>query len=729
MKKRIAMLRNGSGGTLRLNWIALVTALVLLLNAGLAFAEALPVEEAEAPFGSPWINGTVVGNLPDAVPEAVDDFYLNTNYVAIASLQDQVNFDPLTAGVGEPKAAVMALIADESVTGPDIDLLRVFSEQASSADALAKCDESAIAPYLEQIDAADSIEALNAVLLAEDFPFSPYIIMAVSPENMQGNDIVSIIPALSMSDEPMLAKDYYVTPFESVMELLQKSALYNQVIYAPSVAMLVDTGALPPTPGQDEVLAAFDRVIEMMNLEISYTRECMSTAQVLSASYGTASTINDYLTLEELDALCPSFPLSATLKKYGKGGAERFCTPCKAWLKALDALWTEDNLQALKSLTKFKVAMECAPFMDPELFNGVRQIFSVPPLQGMENAYAAMNKMNSFAPLLAKLYAEQVLGDETRQTLTQMTHSLVDAYRDMIDDTDWISDSARQKTRKKLDQMHLNILAPESGYIDFSGLELTSASEGGTLLDSYLAIKAYRNEWENQLIGQPATPDLVWRLTSPNQANAFYDPESNSINILPGFIHSGSYRADSSPMELLGTIGTAVAHEMSHGFDFLGSQYDAWGRGAPILEAEDRENFLEQVEKIVDCYNGIWALRVTATNPETGEPFTQDLYVDGSQVQMEATADLMGLKAAALVAVASEDCDMEAFFRAYAGMWLNVTSPEMAAMLLQADTHPLNYLRVNICSQMLDVFYDTFGVQEGDGMYVAPEDRLNVWGK
>jgi len=77
---------NETRGKLRLNWIALLTALVLLLSAGTAFAEALPVEEAEEPFGAPWINGTVVGNLPDAVPDAVDDFYLNTNYEAIASL-------------------------------------------------------------------------------------------------------------------------------------------------------------------------------------------------------------------------------------------------------------------------------------------------------------------------------------------------------------------------------------------------------------------------------------------------------------------------------------------------------------------------------------------------------------------------------------------------------------------------------------------------------------------
>ena len=706
-------------------WIALLLALMLALNMASAFAEALPVEEAEEPFGSPWVNCTVVGNLPDAVPDVVDDFYLNINYETIAELQDQANYDPMTAGAGEPKAAILDLIADESVTGHDIELLRTLTDLASDGDSLAKCDIEAIAPYLERIDAADSIEALNAVLLADDFPFSPYIIMPVAPENMQANNIVNIFPALSLTDEPILKKDYYVTPLESVEELLQKSGFLDQLIYAPVAAMMADPDAVPPIQEQEGLTESMDAVREMMNLEVTYTQECITTVMALNAEYGAVSQMNEFFTLEELAEISPSFPLIATLEKFGKGGSEKFGFEGTAWLKAMDAMWTQDNLDALKRLTKFKVVMECAPFMNPEPFNSAR----LEPLLGVENAFAAMNKPNTFAPLLAKLYAEQVLGSQTRDVFTDITLRLIDEYRDMFEDTDWLSDEARGKAIEKLDEMHLNILAPENGYIDFSGLELTGPSEGGTLLDGYLAIKAYRNDWENRMIGEPATPDLVWRGSSPFQINAFYDPATNSINILPGFIHSGTYRDDMSRMELFGTIGSVTAHEMSHGFDYLGSQYDAWGRSKPILDAQDREDFLARIQKIVDYYDGILALSVSMQNPETGEVVTQDFYCNGSQVQMEATADLMGMKAAALAAMAEEDCDMEAFFRAYAALWTKVTNLDIAYMLLQSDTHPACYLRTNICAQMLDVFYDTFGVEAGDGMYVAPEDRLTVWGK
>ena len=96
---------------------------------------------------------------------------------------------------------------------------------------------------------------------------------------------------------------------------------------------------------------------------------------------------------------------------------------------------------------------------------------------------------------------------------------------------------------------------------------------------------------------------------------------------------------------------------------------------------------------------------------------------------MENTADLMGVKAAAILAASKENADMKAFFEMYAKLYVQVIDADYAAMLLQQDTHAPNILRVNVNAQMTPEFYEAFGVQEGDGMYVKPEDRLVVWGK
>lgn len=153
---------------------------------------------------------------------------------------------------------------------------------------------------------------------------------------------------------------------------------------------------------------------------------------------------------------------------------------------------------------------------------------------------------------------------------------------------------------------------------------------------------------------------------------------------------------------------------MSHGFDFLGSQINAYGEGKPILEAEDVQNFIDRVDKIVAYYDSIEAL--------PGMP------TPGNSLKMENTADLMGVKAAATLAASRENADMKAFFEMYAKLYTIVMPLELAMTYLQIDTHAPMYLRVNVNARMIPQFADAFGVKEGDGMYVKPEDRLTLWG-
>ena len=282
-------------------------------------------------------------------------------------------------------------------------------------------------------------------------------------------------------------------------------------------------------------------------------------------------------------------------------------------------------------------------------------------------------------------------------------------------ETEWISEETRANALEKLDNMTLNILGPKDGYIDFSGLQLKSSDEGGTLLSNYLAIKKYRNELENAMIGRPATADFTWREISTAITNAFYDPMTNSINIMPAFINGLNWWDGITEMEIIGGLGTVIGHEISHGFDFCGSQFNGYGEPTPILADDDLENFLNRVNQIVAYYDGLTVLPGIAT--------------PGNDLKMENTADLMGVKAAAILAASKENADMKTFFEMYAKLYVQVTEYYIAVMFMQLDTHAPNVLRVNVNAQMTPEFYEAFGVQEGDGMYLKPEDRLVVWGK
>ena len=681
-------------------WLSLLLALILALSGGFAAAEALPAQEQAEPFGSPWITGVVSGNLPAEAPSPRDDLYLSVNYGELAAHQQDLFYMPMmSAATLQP--AVIGMIHDETFTAPGMDQLRIFWQQAADDEALKKEGLDGVMPYISRILAAESLEALNAVLLADDFPFSPYLFMTVTPESLQGRNITYIMPALSLSDNPMLGIEAYDAPVASIGELSAKANRLNMIPKANAVIQLLGF------EGQDSA----GQAVALYNAEFSYAGFYPRTETLQNAEYGAVAGYMQILPAEEIEKLCSSFPLTKKKKKFGKDVSPAFSIATPDWLSALDALWTEENLDLLKTLTAYKVLIECSSYVSQEIFNQ----FTRTPLIAEGNAWNACDRAPTFSVLLAQLFAENVLGSGVKDKLTEVTCGLLDEYRKMFSETEWISEETRADAIEKIGSMQLNILGPKDGYMDFSGLQLKSSEEGGTLLGNYLAVKAYRNELDNRLIGQPATADLFWRVSSPSMINCFYDPASNSINILPNFISPLTWWDGITEMEILGGIGTVIGHELGHGFDYTGSQVNGYAVPEPVLHGNDSQEFVARVNAVVDYFNGITIL--------PGFP------TDGNRLKVENGADLAGMRAALSLAASREDADLAGFFAMYAKMYVQVVNISFYPAMLMEDTHAPNHLRVNVFSQMMPEYAETFGVTEGDGMYVAPENRLVVWGK
>ena len=685
------------------HWMTVLAALVLALMMTVgAFAEALPVEEPAELFGDPWVNSMVIGNLPETAPDLKDDFYAAVNYDVLAANQNGI-YMPMMTAAAEVEAVVTALLQDGSAAGDDIAQLKIFWEQAADMDALRAAGYSEVNPYLERISAAASLEELNAVLTAEDFPFSPYLTMPVAPLSLNEENGVWIYPALSLTSDFSNGMNNYTEPATDAASLSQKISSLDRTEYLPGV--LTALGVEAENIGST--------ILDLFNTEVSYISKTYSEATAALADYGYISDAQQRLSPEELAGFCSRFPLAETLKKFGKDKASAYIVLYPDWLKALDALWTKENLDKLKLLTRFKVLMEVAPFLSPDYVNEMRAQNGKAPLEKATNPWYVCNRVDTFGHLLGKIYAKQVLGSELKEKLTAITQELVDTYRTLLNETEWLSAESREKALEKLDNMRMGILEPDGGYYDFFGLKLTPSSEGGTLFSNYLALKACINEQENSLIGKPAKADLAWKACNPLMANCFYDPFSNSVNVLPGFMFSYNCPKDATESQMLGGLGTVIAHEISHAFDYAGSQCDAYGRGIGILSEADREIFLSKVKAVEDYYNAITVL--------------PDVYCRGTFLRVENTADLAGMKAAVLLAK-TKGLDLQAFFRENARLYATVV-PEAVITALMSDPHALSYLRVNVNLQMLDEFYEAFDVKEGDGMYVKPEERLKTWGK
>ena len=255
----------------------------------------------------------------------------------------------------------------------------------------------------------------------------------------------------------------------------------------------------------------------------------------------------------------------------------------------------------------------------------------------------------------------------------------------------------------------------EGGFFSYDDLELDGTEEGGSLLGNYLKLKEYHNRCENELLDKKAVSRIIWAAFGPTLVSANYYDLDNSINIMPGFVTSNLYRDDMADEEVLGGIGSVISHEISHAIDFHGSQKDQYGRPDCLFAEKDADEFLQICDDLAAYYDTI--------------EYAPGKYVDGQRVCFEAIADLNGLQTILAFAQALPECDLTKLFEKYSNIHAFVGYQGLSDVCAILDTHPLRYLRINVNAQMIDGFYDTYGCEEGDGMYPAPESRIYFWGK
>ena len=312
---------------------------------------------------------------------------------------------------------------------------------------------------------------------------------------------------------------------------------------------------------------------------------------------------------------------------------------------------------------------------------------------------------------VAQLYVETYVKQEDKDRISAMIDEILDSYHSILAEADFLSEETRAKAIEKLDAIDKGVLYPDSwDKYSYEELDFASREEGGTLWDAEIAIAKCELAKSIEDYSKPVDKEK-W-VYPPQVVNCFYSPQTNNIYILGAFAQGGLYNSDMSDEELYAKLGGVIGHEISHAFDSTGAQFDKEGNMASWWTEEDYAMFLEKNAKMVDYYNNM--------HPWEG----QDFY--GSIMTGEACADMAGIKCMLRIAAEKPDFDYDAFFRSFADVWLTKDSLQMAYQRIN-DVHPMAYLRINATLQQFDEFLDFYGIKEGDGMYLAPEDRVAIW--
>ena len=672
--------------------------IALLLCALLAVSAALA--EGGIPDGR-WLDADVQGNVTADTPAALKDDYglfVNKDWI----LQAAIPAGEATTGSLEDAQRTLrerqiALLKDESLTGHDADLVHKLYALASDWDYRNAQGVEPVMPVMKAIRSIDSLEALTAYLLDRSnikrfYPLG----MAVSADLTNPDINITIIgaPTLLLQD----AAEY--TALTQAGQL--NYTLYEQL----GTYMLTRLGY-----SGDEAASAVANAFAFEGLMAAHMKPAAARYQ---ADYY-ASVLN-YFSPEELSALAGSFPVLDMLRAFGLQQGKKFLVTEPDYIAALQEICTEENVILMRDWMALKTALSVTTLLDRETLQQTEAIANA--MMGASGASSddalALQTVTSLLPVpMDNLYIQAYCTEQERQDMLEIIKEVVAYYRTMLESVDWLSDETRAKAIEKLDSMHIHAVYPDE-LGDWSGLDFAGVQEGGSLLAANSAVGDFVITLQSKKVDAPVKKGVWDQMTMPTaMANASYDPQSNSINILAGILSGEVYNEQMSYEQKLGGIGTIIGHEISHAFDTNGAQFDKNGAISSWWTPEDYAAFQARAAKLAAWYDGFI--------PWEGATFS------GQQVQTEAIADMGGMKCILAIAAQRENFDYDAFFRQYASVWRMQGLPAFLVTKVATDVHPMRYMRINATLAQFDEFVNFYGIQPGDGMYIAPEDRVAVW--
>ncbi|GAA3710803.1 M13 family metallopeptidase [Zhihengliuella alba] len=412
----------------------------------------------------------------------------------------------------------------------------------------------------------------------------------------------------------------------------------------------------------------------------------------------------------------------------GAGIEEKYYFEVVVWqpsyLEGVEAVLAEQPLDAWRNWGALQVIRSYAPYLSSPFVDEHFAFYSA-TLGGVEQQKERWKRGVAFTEGsvgedIGQLYVERHFPAEAKAEMERLVANLIEAYRQSIGTLAWMSEQTRERALEKL-----SMFRPKIGYpvkwIDYSSIRTSH-----DLIANAAAANEFEFLRELQKIDDGVDRDL-WFMY-PQTVNAYYHPLLNEIAFPAAILRPPFFAADRDVASNYGAIGAVIGHEIGHGFDDQGSQYDGTGELKDWWTEEDRARFEALTARLVDQYDSL-------VPPEAPEHT-----VNGRLTLGENIGDLGGLGIAYkayrldLAARGLEEDEVidgftgdQRFFHAWAECWRSLTRPETMVTRITTDPHSPGEFRCNQVARNLDAFHDAFGTRPGDGMWLDPEDRVAIW--
>ena len=610
-------------------------------------------------------------------------------------------------------------------------------------DAINASGLAAIERQLEAIDAAASKTELTRALGAMNPAGGPDLIgIAVygDPGAPETNIIHVEQAGLGLPDEAYYREDHYAPIREAYVDMVAKQ-LKNAKLAADSEQAEADAKRFLDVETR---IAAnhWDNVATRDSVK-TYNPTDYAELSGMLADYDFDAWIESWQSAYDQTSAAQVQPLDF------RGVFNRVVVHEPSFLTGLNAFWKTADLDDLKLWARVHVIIGSTLEL-PHEFDETNFEFYGKTLSGQKQQRVRWKRGVSLVNGICgedvgREYVKRHFPESSKQRMEQLVGNLIDAYRMSISSSAWLGEETKQKALEKLTKF-----VPKIGYTnhwrDYSALDV---HEDAGFAENMRAANLYETGYQLAKVGKSVDKD-EW-LMNPQTVNAYYEPTMNVIVFPAAILQPPFFDPNAEDAANYGGIGAVIGHEIGHGFDDQGAQYDGDGRLNDWWTEEDKANFEQLTQKLIDQYN---AFVPTQLAEKYADDPTQAPHVNGALTIGENIGDLSGVNIAlkaysfALDEAAGrekngsmdaiEDSLAEApqidgftglqrFFLSYASIWRTKNRDELAEQYLQIDPHSPAECRTNGIARNVDLFYKAFDVKPEDGMWLDPDQRVRIW--
>ena len=368
--------------------------------------------------------------------------------------------------------------------------------------------------------------------------------------------------------------------------------------------------------------------------------------------------------------------------------------------KITEAWKNEDNLECFKTWLALSVLIDYHDYMSDK---EVEDVFGEITMD--RDQFAKQMVKGYLSTQIGELYAQTYYTEETDKAVREMCEQIRASYREVISGADWLSEETKAGLLRKLENIVFITGAGEVHEVDPKDSALIGDDAWET------AKNLHQAGWNASIESLKTERPRRGQGMDPQTVNACYWVD-NVVRITIAIVNEPFFSVDADPSANLGGLGMVIGHEIGHAFDSNGLNWDENGYLNPEwISQADREALKEHSQKCADYYSDFTIMGI--------------YHVDGTRTLAENFADLGSMEVITNIAKTKEE--REVLFENYARIWQALMSDVSGIEALQTDEHSPNVVRVNAVLSTCEAFYETYDIKEGDGMYVAPENRVSRW--